>query len=169
MSSATNERRSEVTARPENTPKSSGRPRPEALRSDSAAVKEPRPLDRSTRPGEDARPVSPAGIAPEDGRSATRNRRLEPGDQLGDARAAQLEAGRVDHQPARDRGDRVDLDQAVLAQGLAGLGDVDDPVAQAGQRAELDRPRQLDDLGGEAASAQVIAGQPRVLGGDPDM
>src|SRR5690606_31532875 len=90
-------------------------------------------------------------------------RGLESLDQRAQRPGGQLHRRRVDDEPARDLADGVDQDEPVLAERLAGLGDVDDAIAQPGQRPELDRARQLDDLGGAALAPQVLARRARVL------
>ena len=58
-------------------------------------------------------------------------------------------------------------DQVVLAQRGAGGGQIDDRLDHAGQRRELDRALDLDDLGLPAGLLEVAGGDARVLGGDP--
>ena len=58
---------------------------------------------------------------------------------------------------AVDDRDLLAHDEAVLAQRRAGRGEVDDRLDQAGQRRELDRALDLDDLGLAAGALEVAA------------
>ena len=55
------------------------------------------------------------------------------------------------------------IDEPVLAQRRAGRGQVDDALGQPGQRRQLDRALDLDDLGLAAGALEVARGDPRVL------
>ena len=58
--------------------------------------------------------------------------------------------------------------EVVLAQRRAGRGEVDDRLDQAGQRRELDRALDLDDLDLAPGALEVRCGDARILGGDAD-
>src|SRR5215213_6740757 len=69
---------------------------------------------------------------------------------------------------ARGRGeDLLAHDQAVLAQRRSGGGQVDDPLGEAGERRELDRALDLDDLRLAAGALEVARGDAGVLRRDP--
>src|SRR4051812_20666684 len=83
-----------------------------------------------------------------------------------DRAGLELVGDRVGDQPGGRGRDLLADDQAVLAQRGAGGGEVDDPLDEAGQRRQLDRALDLDDLGLAARALEVAGGDLRVLGGD---
>ncbi len=80
----------------------------------------------------------------------------------------QLVGDRVGDQPRRAARDLLADHEPVLAQRRPGRGQVDDPLRQAGQRRQLDRALDLDDLRLAAGVEEVARRDPRVLGRDPD-
>src|SRR4051812_7446081 len=74
---------------------------------------------------------------------------------------------RVGDQPRRGGRDLLADHEPVLAQGRPRCREVDDPVHQPGQRRQLDRALDLDDLHLAPRALEVVVGDPRVLGGDP--
>ena len=80
----------------------------------------------------------------------------------------QLVRDRVGDQARGGDGDLLDHLEAVLAQRRAGRGEVDDAVDEARQRRQLDRALDLDDLDLAAGLGEVVGGDARVLGRDPD-
>src|SRR5215469_1892262 len=88
---------------------------------------------------------------------------LDPRIDLGVAR---LERNAVDDEARRHVGDVLDLDQAVLAQGLAGGDEIDDAPRQAHRRRELHRAVELDAFGLHAAAGEMPARDLGIFGGD---
>ena len=62
---------------------------------------------------------------------------LQPLDDLGNPLVPGLEAGPVHDEAGRDVGDGFHLNEAVLAQGLAGGDQVDDPLGESHERSKL--------------------------------
>src|SRR4051794_1608992 len=87
----------------------------------------------------------------------------DPREQLVDLGGLELVGDRVRDQP-RGRGpDLLADDEPVLLQRRPRRGQVDDALDQPGQRRELDRALDLDDLGLAARALEVGGGDPRVL------
>ena len=87
----------------------------------------------------------------------------DPRHDVVDRRRLELVRDRVGDQP-RGRGRDLLADhEPVLAQRRAGRGEVDDPVHEPGQRRELDRALDLDDLRLAAGALEVGGRDPRVL------
>ena len=77
----------------------------------------------------------------------------------------ELERGLVDHQARADVHDLLDLDQLVGLERLASRHQVDDGVGQAGQRRQLHRAVELDEVHVHALLGEEVARNRRVLGG----
>ena len=91
----------------------------------------------------------------------------DPRHHVVDRGGLELVGDRVGDQPRGRGGDLLADHEPVLAQRRAGRGEVDDPVHEPGQRRQLDRALDLDDLGLAAGALEVGAGDPRVLRRDP--
>ena len=100
--------------------------------------------------------------------SVRRSDRIDALQQTVDRRRPQPVGDRVGDQARRAEGDLLADDEAVLAQRRAGRGQVDDRLGEPGQRRELDRSLDLDDLGLAPGLEKVPRGDARVLGRDPD-
>ena len=85
-----------------------------------------------------------------------------------DRLAVELQRRLVDDQPGRDRHDLLDLGQRVRLQRVARGDEVDDRVGEAGERRQLHRAVELDQVDVHALVGEVIAGDARELGGDAD-
>src|SRR5262249_20804185 len=79
-----------------------------------------------------------------------------------------LERGAVDDEARGDIGDALDLDEAVRAQGLAGLHEIDDATAEAQHRRQLHRAVELDAFGLHAARSEMPARDFRIFGRGAD-
>ena len=89
--------------------------------------------------------------------------------QRGDRPRGALSSGRAVHdQPRGGRQDLGDLDQAVGAERLARLHEIDDPLGEADERRQLDRAVEPDHLDLDAALGEVPPREIRILGRDPD-
>src|SRR4051794_38915142 len=87
----------------------------------------------------------------------------DPREQLVDLRGLELVRDRVGDQAGRRGPQLLAHDQPVLAQRRAGGGEVDDPLDQPGQRGQLDRALDLDDLRLAPGALEVAGGGARVL------
>ncbi len=87
--------------------------------------------------------------------------------QLVDLGGAQLVGDPVGDEAGGALDDLLAHLEVVLLQGAAGGDEVDDPVAEADQRRQLDRALDLDHLDLAAGLLEVALGDPRVLGRDP--
>ena len=76
--------------------------------------------------------------------------------------------GAVDDELRRDREQSFALDQPVGAQRRAGVGQIDDDVAQPDFGGEFDVAAQFDDFGGHAATSEMRPRQIDIFGGDDD-
>src|SRR5919204_827563 len=82
---------------------------------------------------------------------------------LVDRRRLELVRDRVGDEPRRRRGDVLAHDEPVLAQRGARRGEVDDRLDEAGQRRQLDRALDLDDLRLAPRVLKPARRDPRVL------
>src|SRR5438552_18863312 len=80
-----------------------------------------------------------------------------------DALALDDLAGAVDDHAGRTAQDRFDFDQAVIAQGAAGVDHVHEQIGESNGWAEFDRAAQRDEFGAEPAPREVVARQPWTL------
>ena len=85
-----------------------------------------------------------------------------------DGGGAELVGDRVGDQPGRAHRNLLADDEAILPQSGARRGQVDDPLHQPGQRRQLDRALDLDDLGLPPGLQEIPCRDSRVLGRDPD-
>src|SRR6516225_236880 len=125
-----------------------------------------------------SRVASLTGIGPPQGcrRSATSSFLTLPAhsiakalDPTADLFRASLQRRPIDDQPGADLGNALHLDQTVRLQRSPGLDEIDDVMAETETGGELDRTVQLDTFRLDAACSKMVAGDLRVLGGDPDV
>src|SRR3954451_8072264 len=95
--------------------------------------------------------------------SAVHSNRTDALQQRVDLTRPQLVRHGVGDQPRGRRRDLLAHDEPVLAQRRAGRGEVDDPLDEPGERRQLDRALDLDDLGLPARALEVVGGDLRIL------
>src|SRR4051812_17460254 len=93
----------------------------------------------------------------------------QPVDPARDLVGPGLQRRAIDTQARADLGDALDLDEAVGLQGGAGRDEVDDALAQAERRGELERAVEFDAFRLHAARREIAAGDIGIFGRDPHM
>ena len=136
-------------------------PRTRATISATAGADRLRRRARAPAAGRRARAGSPLSADPLTPHRAAPAARRSPA-------ALQLVRDRVGDQPGGAVRDLLPDDEPVLPQRGPGRGEVDDPLDEPGQRRQLDRALDLDDLRLTAGVEEVARRDPRVLGRDPD-
>src|SRR6516162_3763720 len=101
--------------------------------------------------------------------SASTDRVAKTLDPTADLFRSGLQRRPVDDQPRADLGERLDLDQTIGLQRRPGLDEIDDVMAEAEMRGELDRAVQLDAFRLNAARGKVAAGHLWVFCSHPDV
>src|SRR5436190_4887527 len=97
--------------------------------------------------------------------SAARSTRTEPLLDIVDGGRLELVGHRIGDQPRGAAGDLLAHHESVLLQRRARRREVDDRLDQAGERSQLDRALDLDDLGLPAGLLEPARGDPGVLRG----
>ncbi len=80
-----------------------------------------------------------------------------------------MESRAVHHQARRHLAQHLELDQAVFAQGAAGLHDVDRHLGEVEQGRQLDRAGKLEDLGAPVLLGENAAGGVGVFRSEPHL
>ena len=139
-------------------PRSRRRPRPSRRAAPSARRRSRR---RCCRGGAGATLMRRARRRPAPPRASAS---IERADRL----ALELQRRLVDDQAGRDLHDLLDLDEVVGLQRVARGDEVDDRIGQAGQRRQLHRAVELDQVDVHALVGEVVARDAREFGGDAD-
>src|SRR3954470_20189905 len=118
--------------------------------------------DSAPGASECTRAAAASGSPPSEKRSTGTQALHDVVDRLG----LELVRDRVGDQPRRRDGDLLTDREPVLAQRRARRREVDDRLDEPGQRRQLDRPLDLDDLGLPPGALEEVGGGSRVLGRD---